>query len=132
MLLAVVAAVAAAQQKRPFDVTVYNDEYKVYIRMNLYDRNVTVPGAGVLGDVDGYFASSQGSTRWFITASTLKSDSEAEIEVVNDYGSEDLTATLKYNSDGTYTYRKRDGSTLKFAVSGKWQKLPGTLKFKKK
>ena len=56
----------------------------------------------------------------------------AEIEVANDYGSEDFTAVLKVEKDGTYSYKKKDGSTLKFAVKGKWQKLPGSLEFKKK
>lgn len=132
ILLALVTVVAPAQEKRPFDTKVFNDEYRIYLRMNFYDKDLSVPGADVLGKVDGYIASLQSGSRWFIVGSTIKSKTEAEIEVVNDYGSEDFTATLKYNGDGTYTFRKRGGSTLKFAVAGKWQKLPGTFTLEQK
>ena len=39
---------------------------------------------------------------------------------------------LKLNADGSYSYKKKDGSTLKFAVRGKWQRLPATLEFVRK
>lgn len=131
MLLQLTAAMAVAQEKRPFDATIRNEEYKIYIRLNLYDNNVKVPGQDVLGEVGGYFGSTQSSSKWFIVGSTVIDAHTAEIEVINDYGSEDFTATLKANADGTYTYKKEDGSTLKFAVRGKWQKLPSRLELKK-
>ena len=133
ILLAALAPLsAAAQEARPFDVTISNDEYKIYIKMNLHDKNLTVPGQDVLGQVDGYFGSRQSRNTWIIIASTIIDERTAEIEVVNDYGSEDFTAELKLNADGSYSYKKKDGSTLKFAVKGKWQKIPGSLKFARK
>ena len=55
LLLAALAVLpAAAQEERPFDVKISNDEYKAYIVMNLYDKNLTVPGQEVLGEVEGY------------------------------------------------------------------------------
>lgn len=126
-VMSLVSAAAVAQQGRPFDTTIRNEEYKIYIRLNLYDKNITVPGQDVLGEVDGYFGSTQSSTKWIVVASRLIDGRTAEIEVVNDYGSEDFTATLKVNDDGTYEYKKDGGSTLKFAVRGKWQKIPGNL-----
>ncbi len=133
ILLAALAPLsAAAQEARPFDVTISNDEYKIYIKMNLHDKNLAVPGQDVLGQVDGYFGSRQSRTTWIIIASTIIDERTAEIEVVNDYGSEDFTAELKLNADGSYSYKKKDGSTLKFAVKGKWQKIPGSLKFVRK
>ena len=104
---------------------------KIYITMNLYDKNVDVPGQAVLGKVDGFIASKQSTGKWIIVSSQIKSKNEAEIEVINDYGSEDFTAVIKRNSDGTYSYTKKGGSTLKFAVRGKWQKIPGSLEFVK-
>lgn len=121
-----------AQTAGPFNATISDDEHKIYICMNLYDKNMAVPGAEMLGQVDGYFGSSQGKTKWYIIGSRLKSDTEAELDVINDTGSEDFTATLKLMADGTYAYRKKGGSTLKFAVKGKWQKLPNGITFKKK
>ncbi len=130
--MSLVSAAAVAQQGRPFDTTIRNEEYKIYIRLNLYDKNITVPGQDVLGEVDGYFGSTQSSTKWIVVASRLIDGRTAEIEVVNDYGSEDFTATLKVNDDGTYEYKKDGGSTLKFAVRGKWQKIPGNLELVRK
>ncbi len=131
-VMSLVSAAAVAQQGRPFDTTIRNEEYKIYIRLNLYDKNITVPGQDVLGEVDGYFGSTQSSTKWIVVASRLIDGRTAEIEVVNDYGSEDFTATLKVNDDGTYEYKKDGGSTLKFAVRGKWQKIPGNLELMRK
>ena len=131
-VMSLVSAAAVAQQGRPFDTTIRNEEYKIYIRLNLYDKNITVPGQDVLGEVDGYFGSTQSSTKWIVVASRLIDGRTAEIEVVNDYGSEDFTDTLKVNDDGTYEYKKDGGSTLKFAVRGKWQKIPGNLELVRK
>ena len=131
-VMSLVSAAAVAQQGRPFDTTIRNEEYKIYIRLNLYDKNITVPGQDVLGEVDGYFGSTQSSTKWIVVASRLIDGRTAEIEVVNDYGSEDFTATLRVNDDGTYEYKKDGGSTLKFAVKGKWQKIPGNLELVRK
>ena len=85
----------------------------------------------VLGQMDGYIGSKQSRSLWMIISSTVIDERTAEIEVVNDYGSEDFTAELKVNRDGTYSYRKKDGSTLKFAVKGKWQKIPARVEFRK-
>lgn len=131
-VMSLVSAAAVAQHGRPFDTTIRNEECKIYIRLNLYDKNITVPGQDVLGEVDGYFGSTQSSTKWIVVASRLIDGRTAEIEVVNDYGSEDFTATLKVNDDGTYEYKKDGGSTLKFAVRGKWQKIPGNLELVRK
>ena len=54
---------------------------------------------------------------------------KATIAVINDYGSEDLTATLTVNPDGTYTLRQEKGSVLKIARNRKWVKLPKSLVF---
>ena len=115
-----------------FDTTIHNDEYKIYITLNLYDKNVQVPDQDVLGEVEGYIGSSQCRSKWLIVDSRMVNDRTAELEVINDYGSEDFTAVLKMNNDGTYTFKKKNGSTLKFAVNRKWQKLPSTFQLTKK
>lgn len=125
------AVLAAAQEARPFDVEIKNDEYKIYIKMNLYDRNVTVPGQDMLGQMDGYVGSAQSAGKWYIVDSRVLGDDTAEVDVTNDYGSENFTATVKANPDGTYTLDRKGGSTLKFAVKGKWQKIPAKVTFKK-
>lgn len=116
----------------PFNAYLQNAEYNIFIRLNLYDKDITVPGQDIYGSLDGYIGSKQSSNVWLITSATLKNSHTAELEIINDYGSEDFTATLHLNSDGTYTLKKNGGSTFKFSVRGKWQKLPGTIQLIKK
>ena len=53
----------------------------------------------------------------------------ATLEIVNDYGSEDLTATLTYNpEDGSYVLKQKSGSRIKIVVNRKWVKIPTELK----
>lgn len=129
--MSLVPMLLPAQTDSTFNVTLHNDEYKIYITMNLYDKDVDVPGQAVLGKVEGFIASKQSSSKWIIVSSRIISKTEAEIEVINDYGSEDFMAVIKRNADGTYSYTKKGGSTLKFAVRGKWQKIPGSLELVK-
>lgn len=129
--MSLVPMLLPAQTDSTFNVTLHNDEYKIYITMNLYDKDVDVPGQAVLGKVEGFIASKQSSSKWIIVSSRIISTTEAEIEVINDYGSEDFLAVIKRNADGTYSYNKKGGSTLKFAVRGKWQKIPGSLEMVK-
>ena len=57
----------------------------------------------------------------------------ANLEIINDYGAEDLTATLSYNpKDSVYTLKQNAGSTIKIARNRKWVKLPSTMQFKRK
>jgi hypothetical protein len=57
---------------------------------------------------------------------------KAKISIINDYGSEDLTATLTYEKDGSYVLKQEQGSTIKIAVNKKWVKIPSKLVFRKK
>lgn len=132
IILSLLSMLAFAQEQRPFDTELVNAEHKVCLRINLYDRNLKISGQELLGEVDGYMYSPQSHSKWFIVDSEMKNSKTAVIEMVNDYGSEDLTAELKLNNDGTYTYKKTSGSTLKFAVRGKWQKLPSKIDFEPK
>ena len=126
------SAFISAQEIKPFDVTISNDDYKIYMRLNLHEKNILVPEQEMLGEMDGYIGSSQSRNKWFVTSSRLIGKNVAEIELINDYGSEDLKATIKHNADGSYTYNKKSGSTLKFGVKGKWQKLPASFTLKQK
>ena len=49
--------------------------------------------------------------------------------MINDYGSEDFTATLSQKNDSVYVFQYNDGSTFKMPYNGKWQKLPKKLEF---
>ena len=52
------------------------------------------------------------------------------MNLINDYGSEDLTATLTRKNDSIYILKQESGSTLKVPKNSKWQKLPKVLELK--
>ncbi|MCD8210906.1 MAG: hypothetical protein LUC37_05120 [Prevotella sp.] len=128
LVILTVCLCGKAQNTKPFNSEIHNDEYKIFIKMNLYDKNIVAPDNEALGEIEGYFGSTQSTNKWLIVSSII-SGNTAELEVMNDYGSEDFTATITYQEDGTYSYKKKQGSTMKFAVKGKWQKIPSSLTF---
>lgn len=116
----------------PFRAYLFNKEYNVYLNINFYDQNISVPGQDLFGQVPGYLSKKNFTFAWLITSAEIKGD-KAHLLLINDYGSEDLTATLTRKNDSIYVLKQQDGSTLKVpAKGGKWQKLPKTLEFKKK
>ena len=113
-----------AQDSVTFKGYIHNEEYKVYIKMNFYDKNVIVPGQVIFGELPGYFGSKNDSRKWLFTDAVIKNRTTAEISITNDYGSEDLTATLKLLPDGSYELIQNEGSTLKIVEKRKWVKIP--------
>lgn len=121
-----------AQEKEPFRAYLFNKEYSVYLRIDFYRENITVPGQELYGQLPGYLSKQHNSFCWLITSAEVDDKSQtATLQMINDYGSEDLTATLKAESDSVYVLKQIDGSTLKVPNNGKWQKLPKTLEFKR-
>ena len=108
-----------------FHTYIYNDEYKVYMDVNLYDANISVPGQDVFGMVPGFFGALRDSRKWLVTDAKIVGKNKAKLDIFNDYGSEDLTATLTYNpKDNTYVLKQTGGSRLKIVVNRKWLKIP--------
>ncbi len=131
LLACLMSLLAAAQNDGPFKGTVRNKEYKIFITMNFYDKDIIADGNDVLGEMDGFIGSTQSNNKWFIIESRIKDRNTAEIDVVNEFGSEDFTAVLKTDGKGSYVLDKKDGSTMKFGVMGKWQKIPSDVTFTK-
>ena len=109
----------------------HNNEYNVYIKINLIDKDILVPGQEILGELDGYFGSTQSSHIWPITSSEVEGNN-AKIEVINNYGSEDFIASIILKDNNTLEFKHLKGSTFKFPVNKKWQKLPSKLTFIRK
>ena len=101
------------------------------MKINLYDEDVEVPGQELYGPLPGYLGKKHNSFCWVITAAKINNDKTATLSLINDYGSEDLTATLTVENDSTYILKQEKGSTLKVPKNSKWQKLPKTLEFKR-
>ncbi len=124
--------VAQANDSTTFRCTIENAEYQVWFDIDFYGQSITVPDAELFGELPGYMGAKRDPRKWLITAAELTSPTEAQLEIINDYGSEDLTASLTLLPDGTYQLRQLEGSTLRIVVNNKWLKLPKTLVLKRK
>lgn len=103
-----------------------NKEYNIYLVINLYEKDILVPGQEILGELDGFLGSTQTSHVWAITSSTIN-EKNATIEVVNNYGSEDFIASITFKDNETLELKHLSGSTFKFPVNNKWQKIPSKI-----
>ena len=126
-----VHAVSAQNECDAFRAYLYNNEYEVFLKIDLCDETITVPGEDLYGQVPGYFSKKTNNFCWVVTSAEIKGKS-AHLTMINDFGSEDLTATLTHKNDSVYVLRQESGSTLKVANKGKWQKIPKTLELKRK
>ena len=129
----VLVFVCSANAEQPFKCIVTNQEYNVFLRLNLYEETIPIPGQDILGNTFGYLKKTTDSRVWIITGAEISKDGKkASLEMINDYGSEDLNAELTITNDSTYVLRQLEGSTIKVAGKSKWIKLPKELKFIKK
>ena len=130
-LFLVALAGNAQKDDKPFRAYLYNNEYDVYLRIDFYDESITIPGQDLYGQLPGYLGKKNNSFCWVITSAEI-SHHTAHLSMINDFGSEDLTATLSVKDDSLYVLKQVDGSALKVPKNGKWQKLPKTLEFKRR
>lgn len=119
----------AQNGEKPFRAYIYNNEYEVYLNIDFYDESITIPGQDLYGQLPGYLGKKNNSFCWVITSAEVSGET-AKLSLINDYGSEDLTATLSVKNDSLYLFKQVEGSTIKVPKNGKWQKLPKTLEFK--
>ena len=120
-----------AQEKEPFRAYLFNKEYDVFLRIDFYNESITIPGQELYGQLPGYLGKMHNSFCWVITAANINGNT-AELQMINDFGSEDLNATLTVENDSLYRLKQVEGSTLKVPKNGKWQKLPKSLVFKRR
>lgn len=132
VLLFIATSIWAQKQGDSFRGYLFNNTYNVYLRINFYNQDVTVPGQELYGELPGYLGKLHNSFCWVITSCDIKDEEKAEIQLINDFGSEDLKATLTRVNDSIYVLKQGAGNTIKVPNQGKWQKLPKTLEFKRK
>lgn len=113
-----------------FKGKITNKEYDVYMNIDFYHKNLKVPGQELFGEMPGYFGDRRDSRKWLITDADIEGKT-AHLSIINDYGSEDLTADLIAMPDGSYKLQQKEGSNLKIARNRKWVKIPKNLKFTK-
>ena len=107
-----------------------NNEYEVYLQINFYQNDIKVPGEEIFGTIAGFLGDRKDSRKWLITDAAIEGKT-AHLSIINDYGSEDLTADLTLESDGTYSLKQIAGSNIKIARNRKWVKIPKKLTFTK-
>ena len=107
-----------------------NKDLDVYINIDFYDKNLKVPGQELFGEMPGYFGDKKDSRKWLITDAQIDGNI-AHLSIINDYGSEDLTADLVLLDNNNIELRQKDGSTIKIARNRKWVKVPKKLIFTK-
>ena len=125
---------SASVQETPADTIIFkthieNKEYQVWLDIDLYKSSILIPNQEVFGKVPGYLGAKRDTRKWIIVDYSI-SGNTAKLTIINDYGSEDLEASLTYNGDGSYTFKQLKGSTINIVVNNKWVKLPKTLIFK--
>lgn len=108
-----------------------NNEYEVYLQINFYQNDIKVPGQEIFGTIAGFLGDRKDSRKWLITNAAIEGKT-AHLSIINDYGSEDLTADLTLECDGTYSLKQITGSNIKIARNRKWVKIPKKLTFMKK
>ena len=125
------AAQAQDTNEKPFQAYLYNMQYNVYMQINFHDCDVVIDWEEMLGPQPGYLVRKGYSYCWIVTDARI-TDNKADIEMINDYGSDDLEATLIQENDSVYTLKQKSGSTIKVPNNGKMQKLPSVLTFIKR
>lgn len=125
-----VKTTALEKQADPFKAHLVNDEFQVWLDIDFINKNIIIPGQEIFGELPGYFGAKRDTRKWIISETTVKGKT-AKLLIINDYGSEDLTAELRLNSNGTYTLKQLDGSTIKIVVNNKWLKIPKEIVFKR-
>lgn len=115
-----------------FRAHIYNKEYDVSMHINFYDADIIVPQMELFGSLPGYLTNGHAVFCWLVTEAELRDERTAQLVMVNESGTEDLTATLTCINDSTYTLNQQKGSTLKVLKGRKWQKLPSSMTFKRK
>lgn len=123
---------ASALDSTTFRGYFFNQEYSVYIRLDAYKQNIVVPNQEIYGELPGFLGDRKDSRKWLFTAVEITDASTLSIDIINDYGSEDLNATLSRENDSTFVLKQEAGSTLKIARNRKWVKLPKKITFIKK
>jgi hypothetical protein len=126
---------SASEQETPADTIIFkthieNKEYQVWLDIDFYKQDIIIPGQEIFGEVPGYLGVKRDTRKWIIVDLGIKGN-VATLDIINDYGSEDLEASLTYNGDGTYTFKQIKGSTIEIVVNNKWVKLPQKMIFKK-
>ena len=106
-----------------------NDKFNLIMQLDLTNQDIIVPDHELYGPVAGFVGKTNHSFYW-IAVKVENTKKGATIELINDFGSENLTAKIVQLNDSTYELTQLKGSTLRLPEGGKWQKMPTSLIFR--
>jgi len=107
-----------------------NKDAEINMHIDLYEESINVPGMDMFGPMNGYIAGRGVYGVWMVTTFDIKSDTEAQVHLSNDLGSETQTVQLTLTSDSTCLFEQIDGKAIKKAVNRKLVKIPSKILFK--
>lgn len=131
ILATLIGTLGPVPEDAVFKGSFYNKAFDVFLVIDLYEASITPPEHEIYGPLQGYLAKPTSSFYWLITDAEIDGD-KAALQMINDFGSEDLTATLTQLNDSTFRLTQGKGSSIKVPNKGKWMKLPKTLDFIKR
>lgn len=123
---------SVSQADSLFKVKLYNEEFDLVAEVNFYEADVNVPRMEMFGPQPGYLIRRQTNYPWIIAEAEVEDNRTAQLVIINDAGSEDLTATLTCENDSVYVLKQGRGSTIKVPKGNKWMKLPPVITLKTK
>ena len=123
---------AAQSLQKPFTGSFWNYEYNIYLKIDLHGEGIEVPEHEMFGPLPGYLGKKYNNFYWVVTSKKLKSKKVAILEMINDYGSEDLSVSFTMKDDSTYVLKQLKGNDLKVPNKGKWQKIPTEIIMRRK
>ena len=106
------AHLAFAQSPSPFDGRFVNKEFNIFLHLNLTLKNIIVPNHDLLGELPGYLGKNNNNFYWLITDGEQKNNRQATLSLINDYGSEDLTASFEMKNDSVFILKQDAAGTL--------------------
>ena len=64
-------SVSAQKNDKPFRAYLYNNEYEVFMRLDLYGESITVPGQELYGELPGYLSKKRNSFCWLMNCQAI-------------------------------------------------------------
>ncbi len=106
-----------------------NEEFKINLRLNLYDDDIPVPGF----ELDSCYGYLRGGINgaWIILKVVALDDDEAEVRAVSERGSDAQNLRISVADDGKLFVRQIDGTSIKGVKGRKYVKLPKEIEFKR-
>jgi hypothetical protein len=76
----------SSSKEDSFRAYLYNKEFEVYLRINFYEQNITVPGQELYGELPSYLGKKRNSFCWAITsAKVIDEQKEKKEQLIGDY-----------------------------------------------